>query len=91
MSCIVDLCQPIETGQPVYPGLAKTLINTWNTIDIDPAFPAHVLAKELDSYHLENLTNLDQTVGKPFQFAGFPLKLMGAGGAPMGAVAILED
>ncbi|MBI5582366.1 MAG: hypothetical protein HY892_00945 [Deltaproteobacteria bacterium] len=91
MSRIVDLSQPIETGQPVYPGLAKTLINTWNTIDIDPTYPAHVLAKELDYYHMENLTNSDQLVGKRFQFAGFPLKLVGASGAPMGAVAILAD
>lgn len=53
MSGLVDLSQPIETGQPVYPGLAKTLINTWN---IDPAYRAHVLAKELDYYHIENLT-----------------------------------
>ncbi len=61
------------------------------TIDIDPAYPAHVLAKELDYYHIENLTNIDQLVGRRFQFTGFPLKLVGASGAPMRAVAILED
>jgi kynurenine formamidase len=61
------------------------------TIDIDPTYPAHVLAKELDYYHIENLTNIKEVVGKRFQFAGFPLKLVGASGAPMRAVAILED
>jgi kynurenine formamidase len=30
---IIDLSQNIEMGQPVYPGLAKTLINTWNTFE----------------------------------------------------------
>ena len=30
---IIDLSQNIENGQPVYPGLAKTLINTWNTFE----------------------------------------------------------
>lgn len=61
------------------------------TIDIDPAYPAHVLAKDLDYYHIENLTNLDQLIGKRFRFAGFPLKLVGASGAPMRAVAIVAD
>jgi kynurenine formamidase len=61
------------------------------TIDTDPAYPAHVLAKELDYYHIENLTNIDQLVGQRFQFAGFPLKLVGASGAPLRAVAILAD
>ena len=60
------------------------------TIDIDPTYPAHVLAKDLDYYHIENLTRIDQVVGKRFQFAGFPLKLVGASGAPLRAVAILE-
>ena len=58
---------------------------------VDPTYPAHVLAKELDYYHIENLTNIKQVVGKRFQFAGFPLKLVGASGAPMRAVAILEE
>ncbi len=61
------------------------------TIDIDPTYPAHVLAKELDYYHIENLTHIDQLVGRRFQFAGFPLKLVGASGAPLRAVAILEE
>ena len=30
MSRIIDLSQPPETGQPVVPGLAKTLLKTWN-------------------------------------------------------------
>jgi kynurenine formamidase len=30
---IIDLSQNIENGQLVYPGVAKTLINTWNTFE----------------------------------------------------------
>jgi kynurenine formamidase len=49
------------------------------------------LAKELDYYHIENLPNIKQVVGKRFQFAGFPIKRVRASGAPMRAVATLED
>jgi kynurenine formamidase len=30
---MIDLSRNIENGQPVYPGLAKTLISTWNPFE----------------------------------------------------------
>ena len=39
---------------------------------------------------IECLNNLDLLLGKPFVFAAFPLKLKGAEGSPVRAVAILE-
>jgi len=40
--------------------------------------------------HYENLTNLDQLIGKRFTFAGFPLKVLGAHGGPTRAVALVD-
>jgi cyclase len=61
------------------------------TIDTDPTYPAHALAKELDWYHIENMTNIDKIQRPRFKFVGLPLKLVGASAAPMRAVAIVED
>lgn len=61
------------------------------TIDIDPTYPAHSLAKEFDWYHIENMTNIDKILKPRFKFIGLPLKLVGASAAPMRAVAIVED
>jgi len=61
------------------------------TIDIDPTYPAHSLAKEFDWYHIENMTNIDKIPRPRFKFIGLPLKLVGTSAAPMRAVAILED
>jgi kynurenine formamidase len=41
--------------------------------------------------HYENLTNLDQVVGRRFTFIGLPLKLTGAHGGPTRAAALLDD
>ena len=61
------------------------------TIDIDPTYPAHALAKELDWYHIENMANIDKISRPRFKFIGLPLKRVGASAAPMRAVAIVED
>lgn len=61
------------------------------TIDADVTRPAHQLVKEFEYYHIENMTNLDKLPsGKRFNFAAFPLKLVGASASPVRAVAILE-
>lgn len=54
-------------------------------------FPCHEILRDKKFIHFENLANLDKVVGKRFAFAGFPLKLKGCGGAPVRAVAILEE
>lgn len=53
---------------------------------------AHRVMLEREYYHLENLANLDQ-IPLPFGFkvAVFPIKWKGTTGAPVRAVAILED
>lgn len=53
---------------------------------------AHRVMNEKEYYHLENLENLD-AIPKPFGFkvSVFPIKWKGTTGAPVRAVAILED
>ena len=40
---------------------------------------------------IENLTNLEQLVGRAFRFAALPLKYEDADGAPVRAVAFMEQ
>lgn len=40
--------------------------------------------------HYENLNNLKEVVNRRFQFFGFPLRLEGAAGSPVRAVAIVD-
>jgi kynurenine formamidase len=96
MPRIIDLSQPIETGQPVYPGLAKTLINTWNSYEETARVQGQGKMERLYTtcsvfFSDHCSTQIDQVVGRRFQFVGFPLKLVGASGAPMRAVAILQE
>jgi kynurenine formamidase len=53
---------------------------------------AHKVMHEREYYHLENLENLD-SIPKPFGFkiAVFPIKWKGTTGAPVRAVAIVEE
>lgn len=61
-----------------------------STIDGE-AKATHMLLREREFYHMENLTNLDKLGNCIFTFAGFPLKLTGASGSPIRAVAILSE
>ena len=49
-----------------------------------------MMCREHHITHYENLTNLDQLIGKRFTFFGFPLKVIGAHGGPTRAVALLD-
>lgn len=51
----------------------------------DKTFPCHVVCRE------KNLANLDKVSGKRFIFIGFPLKIRGASGSSIRAVALLEE
>jgi kynurenine formamidase len=53
---------------------------------------AHRVMWDEEYWHLENLTNLDQ-IGRPFgfQLSVLPIKWVGTTGAPVRAVAIVED
>ena len=46
---------------------------------------------EEDYWHLENLTNLDQLPPYGFVLSVLPIKWVGTTGAPVRAVAILDD
>ncbi|HET9672765.1 MAG TPA: cyclase family protein [Actinomycetota bacterium] len=54
-------------------------------------YPIHMMGREHHITHYENLTNLDQVVGRRFTFIGLPLKLKGAHGGPTRAAALLDD
>lgn len=58
--------------------------------DIPPCREVHMLMKEKDYYHIENLANLDKIPTPRFKFIGLPLKLVGATASPIRAVAIVE-
>lgn len=55
------------------------------------SYPIHLMCRRERITHYENLTNLDQLLGKRFTFAGFPLKIRGGHGGPTRAVAILDE
>lgn len=68
----------------------------FDTIGIDPVadmeLPRHkMLLSERDMVILENLTNLEQVGKELFLLAALPLKYQNADGAPIRAVAILEE
>lgn len=68
----------------------------FDVIGIDPVvemdLPRHkMLLSQRDMVIIENLTNLDKIGGGLFTFAALPLKYQDADGAPIRAVAILEE
>lgn len=54
------------------------------------AWPVHKILLSQRIPILEGLTNLDQLLGKRFQFIALPLKIAGADGSPVRAIAILR-
>jgi kynurenine formamidase len=52
---------------------------------------AHRVMREREYYHLENLTNLDQLPPLGFELSLFPIKWVRTTGAPVRAVAILNE
>jgi len=56
----------------------------------DKTYPCHIVCRERQVVHMENLCNLDKLIGKRFTFIALPLKIRGGTGSPIRAVAILE-
>lgn len=54
------------------------------------AWPVHKRLLRANIPIIEGLTNLDQLVGKKFQFIALPLKVAGADGSPVRAIAVFE-
>ncbi len=52
---------------------------------------AHLVGKEKEYWHMEQLVNLDALPVMGFKVAVFPLKIVGASAAPARVVAILDD
>ena len=63
----------------------------WAMFERKKFWEAHFVMKTREYYHLENLTNLDQLPGHGFKLSLFPVKWVNTTGAPVRAVAILED
>jgi kynurenine formamidase len=64
----------------------------WAMFERRQFWEAHMVMREREYYHLENLTNLDK-IGKPFGFklSVFPVKWVNTTAAPVRAVAIIDD
>jgi arylformamidase len=54
------------------------------------AWPVHKTLLRAHIPIIEGLTNLDQLIGKQFQFIALPLKISGADGSPVRAIAVFE-
>lgn len=52
--------------------------------------PVHMRMLHKSIYLIENLINLEELSNKSFQFIGLPLKIRGATGSPIRAVAIVD-
>jgi kynurenine formamidase len=59
--------------------------------DRDVFWQAHLVGREKEYCHMEQLTNLDQLPMTGFTVMAFPLKREGASGAPARVVAILDS
>ena len=64
----------------------------WAMFERKQFWEAHLVMREREYYHLENLTNLDQ-LPRPhgFTLSVFPIKWVNTTAAPVRAVAIVED
>jgi kynurenine formamidase len=57
----------------------------------DDTYSGHRVCGEYQIVNTENLTNLDQLVGRRFDYYGLPLRLRAGTGSPIRAVAMLND
>jgi kynurenine formamidase len=64
----------------------------WAMFERKQFWEAHRVMRDATLYHLENLTNLDQ-IPHPhgFKLSCFPVKWVNTTGAPVRAVAIIEE
>ena len=64
----------------------------WAMFERKQFWEAHLVMREREYYHLENLTNLDQ-IGRShsFKLSVFPVKWVNTTGAPVRAVAIIDE
>jgi kynurenine formamidase len=73
-------------------GVASVGLDTPNLDQAQASnFPAHKILLSRGVPIIENLTNLDLINSPKFMFAGAPLKIRGASGSPIRALAIIND
>ncbi|HEV8637320.1 MAG TPA: cyclase family protein [Chloroflexota bacterium] len=65
-------------------------IDAWIEVSTVKVQPAHMVCRERRILNLENLANVDRIPGHAFWFVGLPLKLGGATGSPIRAVALVD-
>ncbi len=65
--------------------------NTSPDMFLDKTYPCHMVCRERQVTHMENLCNLDKLVGKRFTFVALPLRIRKGSGSPLRAIAILHD
>jgi kynurenine formamidase len=63
----------------------------WAMFEREQFWEAHRVMWEEDYWHLENLCNLDQLPPYGFKLSVLPIKWVGTTGAPVRAVAILDE
>jgi kynurenine formamidase len=63
----------------------------WAMFERKQFWEAHRVMLDRDYWHLENLQNLDQLPSHGFKLAVFPVKWIGTTGAPVRAVAIVDE
>ncbi len=75
----------------------RSLIPAWMAKEAvrrkDPEYfwQAHLVGKEKEYCHIEQLTNLDDLPPSGFKVGVFPLKIEGASASPARVVAIFEE
>lgn len=68
-------------------GVDNTSPDMW----LDKSYPCHMVCRERQVTHIENLCNLDQLVGKRFTFVALPLRIRKGTGSPLRAAAIIHE
>ena len=61
------------------------------TNDSELFWEAHLVGRDKEYCHMEQLTNLDALPNTGFKVAVFPLKIVGASAAPARVVAMMEE
>ena len=63
----------------------------WAMFEQKHFWEAHLVMKDEDYWHIENLTNLDQLPSHGFKLSVFPIKWIGTTAAPVRAVGIVDE
>ena len=65
-------------------------IDSWNEVKTVMVQPAHMVCREREILNIENLGRVDLIPKHEFFFVGLPLRIKGASGSPIRAVAITD-